>query len=73
MVKYKKTLIKNKTLKSLETLAFHTIDCENDEYDSYVTYCEELEINPANIRGKLQSKHIYALALIGLGMVFPKD
>jgi hypothetical protein len=40
------------------------------EYENYRTYCEENELDARNIRGDVQGRHVYALALIGLGMEF---
>lgn len=64
---------KNIGIKSeaLTKVAEYIVDCENDEYDSYVTYCDENDLNPKDITGASQSKHVYALALIGLGLEFP--
>lgn len=58
---------------ALTQVAEYIIDCENGEYDSYVSYCDENELDPKDIRGAGQSDHVYALALIGLGLEFPKD
>ena len=57
---------------ALKILAEHIIDCENGEYESYLNYCNELEIDPKDIEGELQKNHIYPLALIGLGLRFPE-
>jgi hypothetical protein len=58
---------------ALTQVAEYIVDCESNEYDSYVTYCEENELDPKDIRGLGQSSHVYALALIGLNMEFPTD
>lgn len=60
-------------LAALIKVAEYIIDCESNEYDSYVTYCEENDLDPKDIKGKGQSGHVYALALIGLSMEFPSD
>jgi len=65
--------MRKKQLKALTKVADYITDCENSEYDSYVEYCEENELEPSDIHGKEQSNHVYALALIGLGLDFPKD
>ena len=51
----------------------YTVDCESGEYDSYVSYCSENGYDPKDIHGKGQTGHVYALALIGLGLEFPSD
>lgn len=56
---------------ALTQVAEYIINCENSEYDSYVSYCQENELAPFDIRGLGQSNHVYALALIGLGLEFP--
>jgi hypothetical protein len=58
---------------ALQAVAHYITDCENKEYDSYVSYCDENGLNPEDIHGKEQSNHVYALALIGIGAAFPKD
>lgn len=58
---------------ALEQVAEYVLDCETGEYDSYVTHCFENELEPFDLRGAGQSEHIYALALIGLGLEFPID
>jgi hypothetical protein len=57
-------------LEQLTKVAEHVIDCESGEYDSYVTYCDENELDPKHILGQEQQFHVYALALAGLGMTF---
>ena len=66
-------MINQTRLNALTYAAEYIIDCENSEYESYVTYCDELDLDPANIEGDKQKGHIYALALIGLGLKFPID
>lgn len=58
---------------ALTQVAEYVLDCENNEYDSYVSFCDENELDPKDIRGAGQSNHVYALALIGLGLDFPED
>lgn len=58
---------------ALTQVAEYIVDCESNECESYQTYCDENDLNPKDIRGLGQSKHVYALALIGLGMEYPKD
>lgn len=58
---------------ALTQVAEYIVDCENGEYKSYVSHCEENELDPKDIRGIGQSSHVYALALIALGMEFPLD
>ena len=58
-------------LDALTMVAEYIVDCESNEYRSYVTYCEENDWNPKDIRGANQSKHVYAVALIGLDLEFP--
>lgn len=66
MSKQEKKLTKEQE-QALITVAEHVYDCESGEYDSYITYCDELEIDPQ------ERCHVYALALIGLGLQFPKE
>lgn len=54
-------------------VAEYIIDCENGEYNSYVSYCEENDLDPSDIRGLGQSNHVYALALIALDLDFPRE
>lgn len=71
----KKTVIPNwiEQTQALAKVAEYVVDCESREYDNYVSFCNENDLNPTNIRGSRQSKHVYALALIGLGLEFPRD
>ena len=66
-------IAKSSQLKALRKVAYHIVDCESEEYDNYVTYCEENDLEPRRIKGTEQRQHIYALSLIGLGLEFPKD
>ena len=58
---------------SLQCVAEYIVDCESGEYDSYVSYCDENGLNPENLTNKENLTHVYAKALVGLGMEFPKD
>ena len=60
-------------VQSLIEVAEYVIDCESREYESYVEYCEENSLDPALINAPEQSSHVYAKALIGLGLEFPTD
>jgi hypothetical protein len=60
-------------LEALTKIAEYIVNCENNEYDSYVSFCSENRLKPENISGRKQRTHVYALALIGLGLDFPKD
>jgi hypothetical protein len=60
-------------LNCLIKVAQYIIGDESGEYESYMTFCEENELNPKEINGIEQSSHVYALALIGLGFEFPND
>lgn len=51
----------------------YIVDCESSEYDNYTEWCNENDLNPIEIRGFKQSTHVYALALIALGMEYPTD
>ncbi len=64
---------KKDQLKLLTKVAEYIVDCENGEYESYVTYCEDNDLEPKNVTGREQQKHVYALALVGLGLDFPTD
>jgi hypothetical protein len=66
-------MIKITKKQAFERIAEHILDCENGEYESYLTYCEDNGYNPVNIKGKNQSFHVYALALIALDCKFPID
>jgi len=54
-------------LESLTLVAEHIL---NQEADDYVQWCEENELDPKDINGDMQKSHVYALALIGLGLEF---
>lgn len=58
---------------ALMKVAEWVVSCDNKEYDDYVTYCDDNELDPKQLQGKDQSLHPYALALIGLGLKFPKE
>lgn len=60
-------------LGALTQVAEYIVDCESNEYDNYNEFCFEHGIKPSNIKGETQSCHVYALALIGLGMEYPSD
>lgn len=60
-------------LESLTKIAEYIIDCETGEYENYVTFCDENQLEPKDIQGEMQRTHVYALALIGLGLDFPTD
>ena len=57
----------------LKTVAEYIVSCDGREYDDYVGYCKDNEIDPSNIEGFEQSKHVYAQALMGLGLKFPVE
>lgn len=57
----------------LNTVAEYIVNCENNEYDSYVSYCEENGLEPNNINDSDNLNHVYALALVGLGLKFPSN
>lgn len=59
--------------KALAKVAEYIVDCESNEYDNYVSFCEENDLKPSNIKGRRQITHVYALALVGLGLEFPTD
>ena len=63
---------KIKSSKELIEIAMFILDSESGERESYIDMCETLEIAPERIRGRDQRLHIYAKALIGLGLKFPK-
>ena len=42
----------------------------NNALEDYIDFCDFNEIDPTNIQGEMQSTHVYARALIGLGQVF---
>lgn len=54
-------------------IAEYVLDCESGEYENYLEYCGDLDIEPSDITGTEQRRHIYAKALIGLGLDFPND
>jgi hypothetical protein len=55
-------------LNCLIKVAQYIIGDESGEYESYMTYCEENDLDPKDITGIKQSTHVYALALIGLNL-----
>ena len=57
----------------MQKVAQYVIDCENGEYESYTTYCVENDLDPKDVEGQEQVKHVYALALIGLGLEYPTN
>lgn len=57
----------------LMKIAEYIIDCETGEYENYIEYCSDLGIDPSDITGNEQKTHVYARALIGLGLSFPND
>lgn len=57
----------------LKEVAEYIIDCESGEYDSYMSYCQENNLNPKNITKKKQLNHVYAKALVGLDLEFPEE
>lgn len=58
---------------ALECVALYVIDCTNKDYEDYLTYCSDNNLNPKDIGENAQLEHVYAKALIGLGLEFPKD
>lgn len=57
----------------LELVAEYIVNCGNNEYDDYITYCRDNEVEPADLNGEIQGKHVYSQALRGLGLEFPTD
>ena len=43
------------------------------EFDDYTEWCEENGFKPEDIKGKNQSNHPYAVALLGLGLKFEAE
>lgn len=66
-------LVKQSQLNAMRKACQYIVDCESNEYDSYVSFCEENGLEPKNIRNQANKAHVYALALIGLGLDFPSD
>lgn len=60
-------------LRALLEAAEYIASCDNKEHDDYVTYCDDNEIDPKQLNGRAQRKHIYARALVGLNLTFPKE
>ena len=58
---------------ALTRCAEYIVSCDNKEYSDYVTYCDDNGLNPSDTQGIEQQKHVYAIALIGLGLDFPTD
>ena len=56
-----------------EVVAQWVTCCENGQYDDYMSYCNDNNLIPKDIDGIEQKNHVYALALIALGLEFPKD
>jgi len=40
------------------------------ERDNYISFCEENDLDPKDIKGKDQFKHVYALALFAVNQSF---
>lgn len=55
--------------KALFNLA-HSIIEDGKEFEDYVDWCYDNELDPANIQGEIQRGHIYAQALIGLELEY---
>ena len=53
---------------ALKSVAEYILD--KKEHDDYVDFCETHDLNPKDIHMPMNSTHIYALALIGLGYEF---
>lgn len=59
-------------IKMLESVADYIVSCDGKEYDDYVQYCDDENLKLNEITGKKQLQHVYAQALVGLGLSFPK-
>ena len=59
--------------KKLLEIAAYIIHVDNAELENYTDYCEENGWNPADINGKDQSGHVYAKALIALGLEYSES
>jgi hypothetical protein len=57
-------------LKALTEVAEYIVGFDSKEYDDYIDWCDSQSLNPSDITGEAQSSHIYALALVGLGLKF---
>ena len=57
----------------LELVAEYIVSCEGREYEDYIGYCKDNNVEPADLSGVVQSKHVYSQALRGLGLEFPID
>ena len=70
-----RTVRLSKTLRDYELrcVAEYIVDCESGEYDSYVSFCAENNLEPSEITKTANLGHVYAKALVGLGMIFPND
>ena len=62
-----------KSTECLISVAEYVVSCDSNEYESYTTYCDDNSLVHADIRGPEQIKHVYAQALIGLGLEYPID
>lgn len=62
-----------KKSEALISVAEYIVSCDNKEYDDYVRYCDDNGLEPSDITGAEQSQHVYAQALIGLGLEFPTE
>jgi hypothetical protein len=49
-------------VKAMQDVCHYILDCTDADYDDYVQYCDDYGYDPAKIRGKGQSKHVYAKA-----------
>jgi hypothetical protein len=59
----KKATISEKTLAALESVAAYIVDCEGREFEDYVRYCDDNGLNPSDIKGVENQKHVYAQTL----------
>ncbi len=53
---------------ALKKVAQYIID--DKEREDYEDFCDVHNLDPKDIKGKLQSAHVYACALIGLGLEY---
>ena len=60
--------IQNNRLEALIEVAQYVLD--DKERKDYIEQCLENEVKPENIKGRVQKNHVYAKALIALGLEF---
>ena len=70
MKKPKVILVEAVRLKALKEVAEYIVHSDDKERDDYIDFCDDNGVDCYKIKGKLQSTHVYAKSLIGMGLKF---